>query len=204
MSSQIKTVVFDLGRVLIDFTFEPFAQLMRDRGAIFSSLQDLAAQVNMFEHEKGNISTGEFVTNALSLLNIPTTREELIDAWTNIFSPRNEMLALAQSLKSAYTVCILSNTSELHWDFLKRNYPLENVAHHLLASFELRAMKPDPAIYRAVEAHTKSKPEEIIFFDDMPDNIRGAQDCGWNSALHTSFEETKKVLAKHGVLFQAS
>ena len=200
MNQQIKTVVFDLGRVLIDFTFEPFAQLMRDRGATFSSLQDLAAQVNMFEHEKGNISTSEFVDNALSLLSIATSREELIHAWTNIFTPHNKMLALAQSLKSKHTVCILSNTSELHWDFLKKNYPLENSAHHLCTSFELRAMKPDPIIYRAVEKRTQSKPEQILFFDDMPDNNRGAQDCGWNAAVHTTFEETKQVLKEYGVV----
>lgn len=200
MSSNVKTVIFDLGRVLIDFSFEPFAQLMRERGAVFSSLQDLATQVNMYEHEKGNISTTEFVDNALSLLNIPTSREELITAWTNIFTPRHEMLVLAQSLKTTHTVCILSNTSELHWDYLKKNYPLQNSAHQLFTSFELRAMKPDPTIYRAVEHHSKSKPEEILFFDDMPDNINGAQACGWNAALHTTFEETQQVLKKYGVL----
>jgi len=199
MSEQIKTIVFDLGKVLIDFSFDPFAKFLKERGVEFESIQDLATNVRMIEHERGETSKDEFIENALSLLKVQTSAQELTSAWTNIFSPHQDMLDLCQSLKPNYTVCILSNTSIIHWEHLKATYDLDSRAHHLFASFEVGALKPNPVIYNAVLEKVNCKPSEMVFIDDIEENAIGATKCGWNGITHRGFLETKKELDRLGV-----
>ena len=42
----------------------------------------------------------------------------------------------------------------------------------------LRATKPDPAVYLAVLAALGAQPEQVVFFDDRPDNVAAARALG--------------------------
>jgi len=76
----------------------------------------------------------------------------------------------------------LSNTNHEHWARLPE-FPTVMRLHHRLASFELGLHKPDPAIYRALEARLNRRGGEIILFDDLPENIESALRCGWRAEL---------------------
>ena len=52
-------------------------------------------------------------------------------------------------------------------------------ARHRFASHLLGLVKPDPAIYRAVERETGHPGSRILFFDDLEANVRGAREVGW-------------------------
>ena len=44
-------------------------------------------------------------------------------------------------------------------------------------------MKPDAAIFGAVEDATGRRGDEILFFDDLPANVEGARAHGWRAVL---------------------
>jgi FMN phosphatase YigB (HAD superfamily) len=54
----------------------------------------------------------------------------------------------------------------------------------------LRLAKPDPAIYRAFERATARAPEEILFFDDLPENVAAARALGWQAVRVNPYADT--------------
>ncbi|XVJ60399.1 MAG: HAD-IA family hydrolase [Tepidisphaera sp.] len=99
---------------------------------------------------------------------------------------------------------LLSNTNAAHW---RRQFPLQtgnlrrfeaaSLLHHRHASHLLGLAKPHPSIYRAFEAHTGFRPAEILFFDDLPDNIQAARNCGWQAEQIDHTGDTAAQMAHH-------
>jgi HAD superfamily hydrolase (TIGR01509 family) len=58
-------------------------------------------------------------------------------------------------------------------------FPAVMKLHHRHASHELGLAKPDAAAYREFERLTASRGDEILFFDDLPENIAAARSIGW-------------------------
>jgi putative hydrolase of the HAD superfamily len=75
---------------------------------------------------------------------------------------------------------------------------------HLLASHQLGLHKPDPAIYRAFERRVQCLAQEILFFDDLEENVQSARSVGWQAELIDPMASTspqiEAVLRKRGVL----
>jgi FMN phosphatase YigB (HAD superfamily) len=112
------------------------------------------------------------------------------------------------------TAC-LSNTTDGHWRRLVHERGPEAAEsppefptvvrlelRHASHLFGLR--KPDEAIYRAFEKATGRRGAEILFFDDLPENVRAARSLGWCAELVDPHVETAPQLARwleqHGVL----
>jgi FMN phosphatase YigB (HAD superfamily) len=99
---------------------------------------------------------------------------------------------------------LLSNTNAAHW---RRQFPLQasnlrrfeaaSLLHHRHASHLLGLAKPHPSIYRAFEAHTGFRPAEILFFDDLPDNIQAARKCGWRAEQIDHTGDTAAQMTGH-------
>lgn len=77
------------------------------------------------------------------------------------------------------TAC-LSNTSHDHWGPL-RGYANVGALRHQHASHLLGLVKPDEAIYRRFEDLVGRPSHEIVFFDDLPENVAAAQARGWRA-----------------------
>ena len=76
---------------------------------------------------------------------------------------------------------IFSNTNELAIGHIRRNFPFFNDFDGYIFSYEHRAMKPQAALYEAVERVTGRAGGAIIYVDDRPENIeagRGARLAG--------------------------
>ena len=190
----VTDVVFDVGRVLIDFNYEQFAATLRRHGAVCAGQEDFIAQVNLSGYEHGEISSAEFLSQLNGLLKEPLPSAELTAAWNDLFSPIHEMLAVAGALKPHCGVYLLSNTSELHWQYLQERFGLDKICHDLLASYEVGAMKPTPEIFSAACSRFDLQPETTVFVDDLEENVKGAIACGWQGIWHRSTTSTKTAL----------
>ena len=98
------------------------------------------------------------------------------------------------------TAC-LSNTNHSHWVRLVHHdgsqplpgapeYPSVQRLRHQYASHLLGLAKPDPAIYRAFERATAVGPADILFFDDLPENVAAARAAGWHAERVNPYTET--------------
>ena len=95
---------------------------------------------------------------------------------------------------------MLSNTNKLHFDYVKRKYPVINKFGSYFLSYKLHSRKPDKKIYAGVLKGTGLKPREIIYFDDMPEFVRAASKMGFNAFVMKSSDGCRKVLRGYGLL----
>ena len=189
-------IVFDVGKVLIDFSYENFAKVLHRQGAELSGPEDFLRRVDLIGYERGAIGSTEFLAQLNALLRDPLPEDELIAAWVDLFSPVEEMLELAGNLKNHCGVYLLSNTSELHWRHLQQTYRLDRFCHGLLASYEVGAMKPAADIFTITCERFGLQPATTIFIDDREENVAGAIACGWQGIHHQSPAETRRRLAE--------
>lgn len=188
--SEIRDIVFDVGRVLIDFKYDDCFRYFAERGGHFTSVDDFAKRTDLKSYEYGHISTEAYLNNVCRLLRRKVDRSELVSQWVEIFEPIPEMLTLASKLKTDYGVFVLSNTSALHWTYLLSEYKLDQVGMGTMASFEVGALKPEPKIFREAEKQFGLTPESTLFIDDIEANAAGAIACGWQGIHHVSIDTT--------------
>lgn len=197
---NISAIVFDVGRVLIDFSYDTFFAWLATQGAQFNGVDEFIALTDLRAYEHGHISNTEFLGKLSNLLSQPVDEAILIRKWLDLFRPIEEMLQLARQLKQHHGVYLLSNTSALHWQHVVAHFQLDQLSHGLLASYEVGAMKPDPAIFRAAEQQFELRPKTTVFIDDIADNAEGAQRCGWQGIHHQNPRDTRRQLQKLGAI----
>jgi HAD superfamily hydrolase (TIGR01509 family) len=61
-------------------------------------------------------------------------------------------------------------------------------------------MKPDPAIYDAMEKMTGRKGADLVYLDDRPENIAAGAARGWCAIMHESSEKSRAALKQFGLL----
>jgi FMN phosphatase YigB (HAD superfamily) len=196
---RIENVVFDIGRVLVGFSFDGFKAFLRDGGLHFAGTEDFLKRTRMLDYETGRLDTAAFLETLAGLFPGPVDRAELTRQWVEIFTPLPRMLAYAQALGARYRVYLGSNTSPLHWEYLCRVYALDRLCLGALTSFEAGAMKPDAAFYRCAEERFTLVPERTVFIDDLPANVEAARMRGWHAVRHETAARTRAALQALGV-----
>jgi putative hydrolase of the HAD superfamily len=100
---------------------------------------------------------------------------------------------IREMIADGYRFVYFSDTSQLHLLEVCRNFSVAHLIHGGIFSFDVRAKKPEAAMYEAFEAQY-GKPD--LYLDDRPANIAGGEKFGWNSQLFTSVETLQKNIVK--------
>jgi FMN phosphatase YigB (HAD superfamily) len=97
---------------------------------------------------------------------------------------------------------VLSNTCAAHWEYcLDGRYPFLNRCFEKYAlSFELKAMKPDPAIYARAAELAGVAPATIFFADDRPENVVAACAATYDAVLFHTPEQLLADLRARGLV----
>lgn len=199
---KVSAIVFDVGRVLIDFSYDDLFDWLEIQGAKLNGVNDFIDKTDLLAYEHGHVTNEYFLGKLNSLLPKPIDDAILINKWLDLFEPIDNMLQLAQQLKTHHRVYLLSNTSALHWQHIVPRFRLDTVSHGQLASFEIGAMKPDPAIFCAAEQQFELNTQSTVFIDDIVDNTEGAIRCGWQGIHHKNSLDTRQQLQQLGVILE--
>ena len=204
MDTEIKTVVFDLGRVLVDFDHRIAARkisvLSRKPAQEIFELFFNSPLIQNFE--EGKISPEEFFASVSQMLGISISFNEFLPIWNQIFflSEENKAVyALGQALKNRYRLALLSNINTLHFNYLKENFPVFDIFHDIFASCEMGWIKPNPEIYRQVISRLKVKPGEIFYVDDRQELIEPANAMGLRGFIFKGAKQLKQDLVCCGI-----
>ncbi|MCK4653886.1 MAG: HAD-IA family hydrolase [Candidatus Cloacimonetes bacterium] len=191
---DIKNVIFDLGKVLIDFNFSSFWESIGTRGCE-RFLNEAEEPILLFE--AGKISRISFFNKIRNIYNFEMSLNKFEKVWCNVFSENQEVINLARKLSGEYNVFIFSNTDEIHFPYIWEKYPsLHFFGNNLMLSYKLNAVKPEIDIYLNAMNKFNLKPEECLLIDDRPVNINTAESIGMKGIIHSSFEETKEKIGK--------
>jgi len=190
----IKNVIFDLGKVLLDYDFDLVYDKL-NRKAASADLQDSTQLI--FSFEAGKISKLEFFNIIKAKYDLSVTLEQFAEIWCNIFSPFPDMIETASRISSRYSIYIFSNTDPFHFPYIWRKYPeLHIFGDYLMLSYELGAVKPTPESYQKALKKFDLTPADCLFLDDKLENIKAADDLGIRSIHHKDQAETKGLLGK--------
>ncbi len=202
LSQQPRVIVLDVGNVLVGVDFSRSRQRLQ---RLFPEEKKLARiqrwlRSNEDRYALGLMTTEEFVRGALAELGLD--RASFLDLWNDIFVERAYMPPFVRELRAqGYTLAICSNTNELHMDYLRSINPCFAEAQHIIFSYQVGVLKPDLAIYRAVEAATGHSSAGHLFLDDLPENIAGARAAGWDAICFETPEQVQAELVARGIKF---
>ena len=175
---MINTIIFDFGNVFINLDI-PGAQKHALETFNIESLSEEMVAFNSF-YEQGLISTEEFLDFYTG--NFPNlSKEELTDVWNFILKDFPESrLEFLQNLKKSkkYNLILLSNTNDLHINWIKKNVSFYNEFKNCFDKFylshEINLVKPNQDIFEFVLEENNLKANECLFIDDNESNINTA------------------------------
>jgi glucose-1-phosphatase len=197
---RIRIVVFDLGGVIVRIC-RSWREGCLAAGVAYRPEWDepgrrARRQELTRDHQEGRIGCEEhFAALAGVSGGLYSAREidRVHGAW--MFDEYAGVGELIEGIKRAgVETGVLSNTNESHWRRLSPGrggggpeFPTVTRIGHRYASHLMGMSKPDVKIYREFAARTgfragvpgSGEGSEIVFFDDLAENVQGACDAGW-------------------------
>ena len=157
------------------------------------------------EQQRGMLSHDDFCSGVSQLTSGVLSAQDVARIHTAVIVGAYdgvEQLVLQLNKRGLSTAC-LSNTNHQHWQ-LMHSMAAFNAIQHRHASHLFQLEKPNQAIFRAFESATQARSCDILYFDDLADNIAAATQAGWRAILIDPHGETvpqiRRALATHGVL----
>ncbi|KLO03327.1 alpha-D-glucose-1-phosphatase, partial [Morganella morganii] len=100
--------------------------------------------------------------------------------------------------EQGHRVVVLSNTNRLHQDYWPQHYPeIAASADFLYLSQDLGLRKPDPDIYQYVLETEEFEPQDVVFFDDVRENVDAATELGIKGVLVTDRDTVSRYFAEY-------
>ena len=202
MAVRHKALIFDLGRVLVYFDFTRAYGIFQALCPgpppdipmrLFST--DLVRRL-----ETGRLAPRDFHAAFSRLFDIEVEYARFCDIWTSIFTHELLPESLLESLAERYRLVLLSNTNPIHFDMIRGAYPHLRHFHHLVLSYEVGALKPEEAIYRAAIERAGCNPEECFYTDDIAEFVAAGRRAGLDAVQFESREQIERELRHRGIL----
>jgi putative hydrolase of the HAD superfamily len=176
---SVDAVIFDLGKVLLDFDLEKcFSVLSRSTGVSADRVRSAMFSEKMVEFERGVLSPEQFFEHVSIQIDGAADGPTIREAFDDIFTAMNENIRLAEMLSQRVPVGLVSNTNQSHSSFVERNYKFFHIFKAKIYSHEHALRKPEPDIYHRAIDLLGVPAERTLFIDDLEKNIEGARAIG--------------------------
>lgn len=186
--------VFDLGGVLSDIDVQGFIlrlqRLMPDGSRAeldADALQAGGGDSFLHDYELGYLTSEEVLQRLHSLCRPEVTFEQIRQVWLSELAPIQEhrKVLLQQLRKQGHTVCLLSNTNDMHWQYIEKmfcydGYTLADHFDHVFLSFRLHAYKPEKQIFDEVCKIIPPR-QHVVYIDDAERNRKAGEAYGWQT-----------------------
>jgi putative hydrolase of the HAD superfamily len=202
---MIKTVIFDLGKVIIPFDFKRGYQGLEQvcRYPAAEIPRRLATTDLVQRFESGLVEPKDFVEQLSRMLDLRVDYDQFCQIWSSIFLPDPLIPeSLLEGLSKRYRLLLLSNTNAIHFDMLEQSYPLLRHFHHLVLSYRVGAMKPSPAIFHEAIARAECRPDECFFTDDIAEYVAAAKREGIDAVQFESRAQIEQELLARGIRWE--
>jgi putative hydrolase of the HAD superfamily len=205
MGNNIRSLLFDLGNVLVDIDIdgahERLNQLLR------IDAQRPVIEKAFIDYECGRITTDIFINTLLSQSELKVQALDIIEAWNSMIvgipDYRVEML---RQLRKKYTVYVLSNTNALHLEwihrYVRRVHKVEafekELLDHAFYSHLVGDRKPNASLFKFITEDSFMTPALTLYMDDVQENLNVAARLGFNTHLVKPGDEIAEYLKQQG------
>ena len=199
---MIKNVVFDVGKVLVDFDWQGlFRELGFSQEAYDKVAEATVHSVLWNEFDRGKMADEEILKGFLG--QAPGCEDEVMRFWDNLGSSikcYDYTLPWIRGLRAnGFSVYLLSNfPRRLYFQSIEELAFVEE-ADGAVFSYEARLTKPEPEIYEALLKKYKLDPTECVFLDDTRDNIVAANKLGMATILFRTKSQAEEELRNLGI-----
>jgi epoxide hydrolase-like predicted phosphatase len=199
---MIKTIISDLGNVIVDF----------DNSLFFSrisrycpySLEEISRlnQENPNVHlgfDTGELSPREFYDKVSQILSANLSYDEFFQMYNEIFTLKQDVMKTYKDLRGKYRLLILSNTDPERFGFIKKTFPDILAFDDFVLSYECGFIKPQNEIYEIALRKAQAPPSECVFVDDIEENISAAASLGLNTIHFKPGTDLKSELKRFNI-----
>ncbi|MGV6811361.1 MAG: HAD family hydrolase [Brevirhabdus sp.] len=198
----IEAVVFDIGNVLIRWQPEQFydAEVGEERRRALFDTVDLHAMNEA-------VDSGERLKDTVyaTAEKHPEFADEIRlwhDRWTDLAAPAipHSVHLLRQLRARGVSTFVLSNIGDDTFQIACDQYDFLKEFDRFFISGAMRAIKPEPEIYRMVEEESGLPPVAMLFADDRAENVDAATRRGWHGHVFTHPQGWADRLVAEGLL----
>jgi len=201
---MIKNLIFDFGKVLVDYDFEAFfrnyipdnKRLLAFTPVLYN--EELQQLLDREEQPFEIIMEDWIKKNKEFEPEIRYFNEHYPEIVTNEVEGMRELLTLLKA--EGYKLYGLTNWCSKVY-FTMEQFPIFKLLDGQVISSEEKVIKPEPAIYQRLFDKFNLKPEECIFADDRAENIEGGRALGMEGIVFTDAKqyeiELRRILANN-------
>lgn len=196
-------MVFDLGGVVLEFDHMIVCKKLSNFSKFSSQkIYDIIFKSSLNKNfDCGRISPKEFYKKILEKLEINITFDLFKKIWCDIFLENRKMTDFIYELKNnGYKLFLLSNTNELHFDYVEKNFSIIKEFDDFFLSYVLGYRKPDKEIFLELLKKTALPPSNFIYIDDNKEFVDTARSLEIAGIVFKSFEELKFELKKNEII----
>jgi FMN phosphatase YigB (HAD superfamily) len=200
--SAIRLIISDFGGVICSYDYRIFCghlarKIGRSAEEIYAVVYGNDLQVDF---ERGSLSGPEYHRRVMDLLGTDMPYPEFFQMYGDIFTEIPATCDLLRRLHTRYPLYLLSDTNEIHFGYVRQTVEVVRLFAECVVSYEVGAMKPDPAIYREVLRRSGLPAAACVFIDDRPGNVEGARRVGMQAFQFQSPAQCAADLARLGVV----
>ncbi len=202
--ARVKSVVFDVGNVLVDWDPRAFFQRhIADPARLDRFLGEVATLEWHTQHDAGR----SFADTSAELIALHPDEADHIRLWGERFDEQigdvlPGMADLVADLDARdHPLFAVTNFSHEFWpSFRAREAALLDRFRDILVSGEVKLVKPDPAIYALALDRFGLAPGEGLFVDDRADNVAAAARAGFVGHVFRDAPTLRSALEGYGLL----
>ena len=204
---MIKTIIFDLGGVIITLSHDEAVRRFESLG-----LKDAAQRLDPYTQggifgdlEEGKIDAEDFRRELSILAGREVTYDECRYGWLGYCAdiPQRNLDMLQRLRAEGYRVVLLSNTNPYMMSFVLspefdgKGHGIDHYVDALYLSYQMKVMKPDESFIRRVLMAEQTSPSNCLFVDDGPRNVAAASQVGMHTFCPKNGENwTQEILER--------
>lgn len=201
---MIKTIIFDLGGVLIDWNPRHlYRKILRSDEEVEWFLKNVCTSEWNDQQDAGR----SFEEATRVLIQQYPDWEEAISAWygrwqETIQGPIQDTVELLREIKESgrYRLYALTNWSQETFPWALENFHFLHWFDGIVVSGVEKTRKPFPEFYKILFDRYNIDPSHSIFIDDNHKNVVGAEAVGLPAILFENATQVRSDLQKRGVM----
>ena len=176
-------IILDMGNVLLEWNKDKILQGVSDTKKDYLILDKTIFQSGLWERlDLGAMTREELVLKVVSMIGSTYQKkvEEVIWNWPSYIDIYREVFPVLSELKKkGHRIFVLSNTSKVFYDLLEDQLsPLKELLDGFVLSCDIKAIKPDLAMFKEILDKYQLDPANCVFLDDIEDNTIAAEKLG--------------------------